>query len=159
MKSNLWKIYLAGVVAVAASYFVYGSPGVSKLVLYNGIALSAVVAVLYGIRRNQPANKTAWFFIAAAMASFLTADIVYYVLELTSPIGEAPFPSIADGFYLSMYPLMIVGLLKLLRSVSPGRDVAEHPRRRTRRRRHVLRPRQSCTWTATCRPTGTFSVV
>ncbi len=124
VKANLWKIYLAGVVAVAVSYFVYGSPGVSKLVLYNGIALSAVVAVLYGIYRNQPANKTAWYFIAGAMASFLAADIVYYVLELTSPIGEAPFPSLADGFYLSMYPLMIVGLVKLLRSVSPGRDIA-----------------------------------
>ena len=122
MKSNLWKIYLAFVVAVC--YFVFGSPGLSKLVLYNGIALSAVIAVFYGIRRNQPANKKAWYFIGAALTSFLTADIVYYVLELTSPIGEAPFPSFADGFYLGMYPLMIVGLLMLVRAVSPGRDVA-----------------------------------
>ncbi len=59
MKANLWKIYLAGVVLVAACYFVYGSPGVSKLVLYNGIGLSAVVAVLYGIRRNKPTNRRA----------------------------------------------------------------------------------------------------
>ncbi len=124
MKANLWKIYLAGVVLVAACYFVYGSPGVSKLVLYNGIGLSAVVAVLYGIRRNKPTNRRAWFFIAGALGSFLTADVAYYVLELTSPIGEAPFPSIADGFYLGMYPLMIVGLMMLLRSIAPGRDIA-----------------------------------
>lgn len=124
VKANLWKIYLASVVVVAAYYFVYGSPGVSKLVLYNGIAVSAVSAVLFGIRRNKPTNRRAWFFVALALGSFCTADIVYYLLELTSPIGEAPFPSIADGFYLGMYPLMIIGLSMMLRAVSPGRDVA-----------------------------------
>ncbi|MFK7920123.1 MAG: GNAT family N-acetyltransferase [Ilumatobacter sp.] len=124
MKANLWKGYLAAVVIVAACYFIFGSPGLSKLVLYNGIALSSVVAVLTGIRRNNPVNRKAWYFVAAALGSFLTADIAYYMLELTSPIGEAPFPSIADGFYLGMYPLMIVGLMMLLRSIAPGRDIA-----------------------------------
>ncbi len=124
VKSYIWKTYLAAVVVVAAYYFVYGSPGISKLVLYNGIALSAVLAVFAGIWRNKPKNRKAWFFVGAALSSFCAADVVYYLLELTSPIGEAPFPSIADGFYLGMYPIMIVGLLMLLRSVSPGRDVA-----------------------------------
>lgn len=122
MKSNLWKGYLVLVVFVAAYYFVYGSPGLSKLVLYNGIGASAVIAVLYGIHQNQPANKKAWYFIAGALATFLTADVTYYVLELTS--DEVPYPSIADGFYLSMYPIMIVGLMLLLRSIAPGRDFA-----------------------------------
>jgi diguanylate cyclase len=122
VKSNLWKLYLAGVVVVAAVYFIWGSPGLSKIVLYNGIGFSAVVAVLYGVRRHQPANKRAWYFVAAGLSSFLTADIVYYLLELST--DTAPFPSIADAFYLGMYPIMIVGLIMLLRSVSPGRDVA-----------------------------------
>ena len=56
------------------------------------------------------------------MGSFLTADVVYYVLEITTE--SVPFPSIADAFYLGMYPLMIVGLLGILRTVSPGRDMA-----------------------------------
>ena len=122
MKTNLWKIYLTLVVLVAAYYFVWGSPGLSKLVLYNGIGLSSVVAVLYGIRRHQPENKRAWYVIAAAMATFLTADVIYYILELTS--DEVPYPSIADGFYLGMYPIMIIGLFLLLRGISPGRDFA-----------------------------------
>jgi diguanylate cyclase len=124
VKAHVWKIYLAGVLVVAAYYFTFGSPGVSRLFAYNGIGLSAVIAVLAGIRRNKPANKRAWMFIAAALGSFLTADVVYYVLELKSSMGEAPFPSIADGFYLGMYPIMSVGFLMLLRSISPGRDVA-----------------------------------
>ncbi len=122
MRTNLWKIYLLGVVAVAATYFLSEVTSLSKLVLYNGIGLSAVIAVLVGIWKNQPDNKRAWFVIAAAMGSFLTADVVYYVLEITTE--SVPFPSIADAFYLGMYPLMIIGLIGILRTVSPGRDMA-----------------------------------
>ncbi len=50
-----------------------------------------------------------WLWFAAGLTSFLVADVCYYVLELVSEDG-APFPSIADAFYLGMYPLMIVGL-------------------------------------------------
>ena len=94
----------------------------SKLVLYNGVGASAVVAVLVGIRRNHPPHQRHWYLIALSLASFLTADIVYYVLEITSQ--AVPFPSIADAFYLGMYPIMIIALFGLVRAVSPGRDVA-----------------------------------
>lgn len=124
IRSNLWKAYLGLVVIVAAMYFVVGPERLSKLLLYNGIAVSAVVAVLYGIHKNTAKNRTAWYFVAAALASFSAADITYYVLEMTSTAGEAPFPSLADGFYLLMYPLMIGGLMLMVRAISPGRDVA-----------------------------------
>jgi len=107
---------------VAMVYFLVETTSLSKLVLYNGIGLSAVIATLIGIRRNCPENRRAWYFIAGGMASFLTADIIYYVLELTT--DAVPYPSVADGFYLGMYPLMIIGMIGLLRNVSPGRDVA-----------------------------------
>ncbi len=122
MRTNLWKLYLLGVVAIAATYFLSETTSLSKLVLYNGIGLSAVIAVLFAIRKNNPPNRRAWYFIAAGMGSFLTADVIYYVLEITT--DSVPFPSIADAFYLGMYPLMIVGLLGILRTVSPGRDMA-----------------------------------
>ncbi|NND75328.1 MAG: GNAT family N-acetyltransferase [Ilumatobacter sp.] len=122
MRANVWKIYLTLAVAVAATYFLVETTSLSKLVLYNGIGLSAVIAVLFGIWRNQPTNKKAWYLIAGSLASFLTADIVYYVLEIIH--NEPPFPSIADAFYLGMYPVMILGMLSLLRTVSPGRDMA-----------------------------------
>jgi diguanylate cyclase len=38
--------------------------------------------------------------------------------------GEPPFPNTADAFYLGMYPLMIVGLTKMVQHVAPGRDKA-----------------------------------
>ena len=122
MKTTAWKLYVAFCALVATTYFVVETTSLSKLVLYNGIGASAVIAVLVGIRRNQPENRRTWNFVAAGMGSFLTADVVYYVLEIVR--DEVPFPSPADFFYLGMYPLMIIGLVGLLRSVSPGRDVA-----------------------------------
>ncbi|MEZ5226100.1 MAG: hypothetical protein R2710_05335 [Acidimicrobiales bacterium] len=54
--------------------------------------------------------------------SFLTADIIYYVLELT--MEEPPVPSIADFSCLLMYPLMIARPHQLVRHHLPGRDGA-----------------------------------
>ena len=122
VKATTWRFYVAACAFVATIYFVVETTSLSKLVLYNGIGASSVVAVLVGVRRNRPENRRVWLLIAAGLASFLTADVVYYVLELVS--DEAPYPSAADAFYLGMYPLMIVGLLGLLRRASPGRDIA-----------------------------------
>ena len=98
MNPRTWKLYLLGALMVAMVYFLVETTSLSKLVLYNGIGLSAVIATLIGIRRNCPENRRAWYFIAGGMASFLTADIIYYVLELTT--DAVPYPSVADGFYL-----------------------------------------------------------
>ncbi len=73
--------------------------------------------VLYGVRCNRPAQRAPWIWFACGLGSFLVADVCYYVLELVSKDGP-PFPSIADVFYLAMYPLVIVGLAKMHRSVS-----------------------------------------
>jgi diguanylate cyclase (GGDEF)-like protein len=120
---NVWRWWL-GVAAVGTSayYMVPHSPE-SKLVLYNGLGLLSVVAIAFGRSRNRANPRTPWNWFAAGLLSFLIADICYYVLELTSPDGP-PFPSIADFFYLSMYPLVIIGLTKMVRRVAPGRDTA-----------------------------------
>lgn len=117
----LWKAWLGVAAALTAAYFLLPNTPESKLVLYNGTGLMAVLCILVGLRRNQPRQRGPWRWFAAGLASFLTADICYYVLELTSTDGP-PFPSIADVFYLGMYPLVIVGLTSMLRASSPERD-------------------------------------
>ncbi len=121
MRRTTWAVYVLATITVAGAYFLLPTTSLSKLVLYNGIGLSAVVGTAIGIRKNKPQNARAWKFIVAGMASFLAADIVYYVLEAVTE--AVPFPSPADGLYLAMYPLVIYGLLQLIRQVSPGRDL------------------------------------
>ena len=106
--------------AAAVAYFVLPTTPLSKLLLYNGIALSAVIATMVGIRRKRPENRSAWMLILAGMISFLAGDVCYYILDAVSE--TTPFPSPADALYLCMYPLVICGLLRLIRQISPGRD-------------------------------------
>ena len=108
--------------AAATAYFILPTTPLSKLLLYNGIGLSAVIATLLGIRHQRPENRRAWLFIVAGLISFLAGDVYYYILDAVS--DTTPFPSPADALYLCMYPLVICGLLQLIRRRSPGRDWA-----------------------------------
>ena len=114
---QFWKIWLCLASLLTVVYFAVPESRESKLLLYNGTGLASIVVVLYGVRRNKPAQRASWYWFAGGLGSFLIADVCYYVLELVSTDGP-PFPSIADVFYLAMYPLVIVGLLKMHRSVS-----------------------------------------
>ena len=79
-----------------------------------------MIATLVGIRHKRGESRKAWMLIVAGLISFLGGDICYYVLDALS--ASAPFPSPADALYLGMYPLVIYGLLRLIRQISPGRD-------------------------------------
>ena len=121
---NLWKWWLGSAALLTFVYLVVPQTAETKLVLYNGTGLLSVVAILVGVRVNRPQHRSPWLFFAAGLSSFLIADICYYVLELVAGEEGPAFPSIADFFYLCMYPLVIVGLVRMLRQVAPGRDYA-----------------------------------
>jgi diguanylate cyclase (GGDEF)-like protein len=114
-------LYLLVAGSLALAYFVLPSTPLTKLFLYNGLGLSAVIATVVGVRRHRPERPLPWYLFAAGQASFLTADVIYYVLADVMHI-EA-FPSLADPFYQAMYPLVIGGLVLLTRYILPGRDL------------------------------------
>ena len=116
-------IWIGVAVCLAAAYFALPNTPESKLVLYNGLGLLSILALLVGVKVNNARPRAPWMWFAAGLTSFLAADVIYYVIELTSADG-VPFPNLADFFYLMMYPLMIVGLTKMVRAVAPGRDAA-----------------------------------
>lgn len=94
----------------------------STLMMYFGdifpilIDLLIVLTLFYAATRSFKYGKkvqVAWMFIAFAFIFYTVGDIVWAILELG--IHEAPFPSIADGFYLIFYPLFAVGIYYLPR--------------------------------------------
>jgi signal transduction histidine kinase len=117
-----WRVYLGLGVVLAAAYFLV-PPAPAKLVLWPAIGLSAAVAIVTGARRYRPARPLAWYLVAAGTVTFVGGDTLYNVLErvLQAPPG---FPSVVDLCYLVTYPLLISGLLLLVRSRTPGRDAA-----------------------------------
>ena len=121
---RLWKIWLGVALTLTVIYFVAPHSSESKLVLYNGTGLLSIIALAYGATARKAMPRAPWVWFAAGLTSFLTADVIYYLLEISSSSERPPFPNVADFFYLMMYPLMIVGLTKMVRTVAPGRHGA-----------------------------------
>ncbi|MEP6894825.1 MAG: adenylate/guanylate cyclase domain-containing protein, partial [Chloroflexota bacterium] len=55
--------------------------------------------------------RRAWFILGLAVASQTIGDSLWFYLEVI--LGQQPFPSVADIFYISFYPLALMGLLSL----------------------------------------------
>lgn len=81
------------------------------------IGLSAAGAIVVGAIRNRPHRLLPWMLFAAAQVSFVAGDLLYYTFH-------SDFPSVGDVFYLAVYPLLVAGLLILVRARSAGRDRA-----------------------------------
>ncbi|MEO1061851.1 MAG: GNAT family N-acetyltransferase [Actinomycetota bacterium] len=122
MRTRSSVLFIGFAATMALAYFALPNSPTTKLLLYNGVGLCSVIAIIVGVMRNRPEPRRPWLLFAAGQASFLTADVIYYILEATT--DAPPFPSIADVFYLGMYPLVIAGLVSLIRQVAPMRDYA-----------------------------------
>ena len=110
---NLWRAWLlTGSVAVVGR-FMLPYDGLASNLLYNVIGLISGLLILAGVRLHRPERRAMWYWFAAGQIVWVVGDVIYeyymFVLELE------PYPSIADAFYLSAYPLLVVGLLGLVR--------------------------------------------
>jgi diguanylate cyclase len=117
---RLWLLAtVAGVLAVGA-YFLLPE-GLPQSLLYNAVGLVSGLFMLVGVRLHRPARAGLWFWFAAGQVTSVIGDVIWEVYEYVR--HEEPFPSAADVFYLAMYPLLVVGLLRLTRD-GRGRDLA-----------------------------------
>jgi hypothetical protein len=55
--------------------------------------------------------RSFWLWIALALAAETVGDLVQAAYSLGP--GGAPYPSLADPFYLAFYPLMLFALLRI----------------------------------------------
>src|SRR6266545_3806049 len=120
-----WLRYVVGGSAAALVYLVIPSsiplPAlVPRLLLYQGVSASAVVALVVGVRRHRPSNPTPWYLLIAGQAIYLVADLTFSTLH--DLLHSTAFPSPADLLYLGHYPLVVVAVLQLARSRSHGSE-------------------------------------
>jgi len=84
------------------------------------LGLSAVAAIAYGAYRHRPKVPLAWWFIGGGVLLFITGDTIYKSWHQLMGQQNIPFPSFIDAIYISMYPVLAIGLLLLARA-RPGR--------------------------------------
>ena len=89
--------------------------------LYGLVGLSAVVAILLGVRWHRPATRAPWLLLALGQFMFVLGDAnqLFYDLVLHE---EAPVPSLTDALWLPAYLVLTGALLLLLRARQHGQD-------------------------------------
>jgi len=119
----LWsRNYLRIGAALAVLYF--GLPdSPARLIVWPLIGLSAVAAVLLGVRRNHPTERMTWFMLAGGAACLNLGDYFSNLHSLVLHSAE-PFPAYIDALYVAMYPMLIASLAILVRHRSTGRERA-----------------------------------
>ncbi len=116
-----WRIYLVlGLISVAAFYA--APAGLGQDIVYVAVGLSGVIAVLVGVRLNQPTRRAPWLLMAAGQLTWVVGDAVDSWFQDVEHVTR--YPSLADAFYLAAYPVLGWSLILLIRRRRSGRDVA-----------------------------------
>ena len=108
------------VVGAIVCAFYLQLPTVTGALLYEGVGLSAVAAVIVGIRRYDVSYTRPWNLIAGGLALLTLGDSIFNANDLI--FDHPPFPSLADPASLSAYPFPCPGILLLVRTRLPGSD-------------------------------------
>jgi diguanylate cyclase len=121
MNRRVWRLHLLiGVLATLPIVVIPDSWWYTAW--YDGIGLSAVVAVLVGVHHHRPPARVTWWLLAGGQLLFVIGDLLF---DLHERVWHADaFPSTADVFYLAGYLPLAAGLAMLIRARSPGRDRA-----------------------------------
>ena len=113
------RVRVLRLVGVAASALVIllilvlpsGSPG--WVIVTLGSEVVALAVFVIAAVRMPPRARSVWWLLGAYLALTVVGDIVYDVFQYH--LGENPFPSWADAFYLASYVPQIAALIILMR--------------------------------------------
>ena len=119
-REHAWFWFLAITGGLAALYL-FAPPLAGNGPLINALGLLGVLAIVAGIRMHRPRARAAWWLFAAGQFLFFSGDLYTYSYpRLTG--ADVEFPSIGDGLYLAVYPVLMAGLFVLIRRRNPRRD-------------------------------------
>lgn len=88
--------------------------------LLNIVATICLTAAAWQSFRRSKKLGWAWTVLACGQLAFTVGDIFWAILEVG--MSQAPFPSIADAFYLAYYPLFVAGVFLFPAKTDSARD-------------------------------------
>ncbi len=121
MRPAGWKVVLAVGAGAVGVYFlvprlVAQDPGlVAQDLVYLSIGAASTICVLWAIRVRRPAQRGAWYLLAAGSSCFVLGDGAQEIYEQVIHTS-LPFPSWADALYIAGYPFLFVGVFRITRT-------------------------------------------
>jgi diguanylate cyclase (GGDEF)-like protein len=121
MSTRRWLL-VGALVVIAVGLLALPAPlgSVPYAGYYVVSAAVALTVALLGVRVNAPSRARAWILLLLGLASRFVGDVLWFTL--VSLQDSAPYPSVADVWYLTSFPLMASGLVLMVRSREPRRD-------------------------------------
>jgi diguanylate cyclase (GGDEF)-like protein/PAS domain S-box-containing protein len=113
-----WLLYL-GAGATGTLLYLTVPPFTGSAPFLNLLGLSAVVAVVVGMRWHRPVSRFPWWCFVLGLGLFWLGDVYTYSYPKLLH-HEVPFPSFGDAIYLTVYPALMAGLLVLVRRRNPS---------------------------------------
>jgi diguanylate cyclase (GGDEF)-like protein/PAS domain S-box-containing protein len=110
---HYWWLYLAAG-AILCGLYLFKAPFRGSGPVINGLGLYGVIGVVGGIRIHKPKAALAWWFMAGGLLLFFLGDVYTYSYNLLFH-ADVPFPSPGDAMYIAVYPVLMIGLLLLVR--------------------------------------------
>jgi diguanylate cyclase (GGDEF)-like protein len=117
MTGRGWQIYLTTMaLAIVAFVAVPVGPWIN-MACSLAIAYLACAAIIVTARRLPRGDRLAWYLLAFGIFANTTADVPQTFLE--EVVGSDAYPSIADAFYLSLYPACVIAIGLMIRRRPP----------------------------------------
>ncbi len=115
-----WLAYLALGALLTVAYVLL-PPFRGSGPVMNLLGLSPVLAIVAGVRLHRPRSVAPWIFFAVGFFLFWVGDLYTYSYPLLLD-RDVPFPSPGDAAYVLVYPVLMAGLLLLIRRRSGHGD-------------------------------------
>jgi len=120
MRKHLWLGYLGAGLILCLLYDLV-PPVAGNGLIVPAVGISSGIAILVGARLNAPGLTLAWMLFSAGQFLFALGDVYTYSYPRLLG-GEVPFPSVGDAFYVTLYPLLFIGIIMIARKRTAGRD-------------------------------------
>ena len=115
-----FRTYLGAALTASALYILSPSDTWLQTGWAVGVGYAASGALLLGVRRNRPDPAAPWRWLAAGIAANATGSLVEAIIFRLNP--DQGYPSIADAFYVGLYPAFAIALVMIIRRRTAGRD-------------------------------------
>jgi diguanylate cyclase (GGDEF)-like protein len=123
VRARIWQWWLVVGALAAGAYYLLPSNGLLSQLLYDVIGLSSSALIIAGVRLNRARRPALWYWFAAGQITWVIGDLLWEYFEYIKHVE--PYPSAADIFYLSAYPMLVAGMMTLMGGRDrAGRDVA-----------------------------------
>jgi diguanylate cyclase (GGDEF)-like protein/PAS domain S-box-containing protein len=112
-RTRWWWMFF-GVGAFVTGLYVLVPPLKGSPLVINGLGLYGILALIAGIRIYRPRARMAWWLFVLGLFLFWVGDVYTYSIRVLFNV-VVPFPSWGDAVYLTMYPVLMVGIVLLVR--------------------------------------------